>query len=135
MRRIQIEVRPRTSIEGLERTRLLKPLAFGFRLVEVQGVANERLQRFLIDLLSLVKIDGPPCVPLETGVEEARRIVQRRPLRKRHLHHALVRLTRADQSVMRPHGHPSPLPLLNDVGIGFFDYGTEPAEHLAAPVA
>src|SRR5262245_50915181 len=36
---------------------------------------------------------------------------------------------------MRPHRHPSPFPLLDDFGIGFLHQRTEPAEHLAPPVA
>src|SRR5262249_44106356 len=33
------------------------------------------------------------------------------------------------------HWNPSPLPLLDDFGIGLLYQGTEPAEHLAPPVA
>ena len=72
---------------------------------------------------------------LETGVEEARRILQSRSFGEGHLHDVLVRLTRADHAVVRPHRNPSPLPLLDDFGVGFLDQGTEPAEHLAPPVA
>ena len=36
---------------------------------------------------------------------------------------------------MLPDRNASPLPLLDDVGIGFLDQGAEPAEHLAPPVA
>ena len=46
----------------------------GFGLVQGHGGANESLQRFLVYLLALVEVDGAPCVPLKTGVEEARRI-------------------------------------------------------------
>src|SRR5262245_34734520 len=112
-----------------------KSSAFGFGLVQGHGGANESLQRLLVDLLALVEVDGSPCVALETGVEEARRIVEGRAFGEGHLHHALVGLACADQSVVRPHRNPSPLPLLDDVGIGFLDQGTEPAEHVAAPVA
>jgi len=61
--------------------------------------------------------------------------LQSRPVGEGHLHDVLVSLTCADQSVVRPHRNPSPLPLLDDLGIGFLDQGTEPAEHLAPPVA
>src|SRR5262249_35547674 len=54
---------------------------------------------------------------------------------KGHLHDVLVRLACADQSVVRPHRNALPLPLLGDLGIGFLDQRTEPAEHLAPPVA
>src|SRR6516225_11839035 len=110
-------------------------LALGSGLVEGHGGANEGLQRLLVYLLALVEVDGTPCVPLKTGVEEARRILQSRPFGEGHLHDVLVGLACADQSVVRPHWNASPLPLLDDFGIGFLDQGTEPAEHHAAPVA
>src|SRR5262249_50032213 len=88
-------------------------LAFGSGLVQGHGGANESLQCLLVYLLALVKVDGAPCVPLKTGVEKARRILQRRSFGEGHLHHALVSLAGADQSVVRPHRNPSPLPLLH----------------------
>src|SRR4051794_20618866 len=103
--------------------------------VERDGGANEVLQRVLVDLLALVEVDGAPDVPVEAGVEEARGILQRGPFGEGHLHDALVRLARADDPVVLPRRDPSPLPLLDDVGIGLLDQATEPAEHLAAPVA
>src|SRR5215469_1987368 len=103
--------------------------------VQGHGGANERLQRLLVYRLALAEVDGTPRVPLETRVEEARRILQSRPLGEGHLHDVLVGLTGADQSLVRPHWHASPFPLLDDFRIGFLDQGTEPAEHLAPPVA
>src|SRR5215468_3695340 len=44
--------------------------------VQGHGGANESLQRLLIYLLALVEVDRTPCVPLQAGVEEARRILQ-----------------------------------------------------------
>src|SRR4029434_1641839 len=110
-------------------------LALGCGLVQGHGGANESLQRLLVDLLTLVEVDGTPCVPVKTGVEEARSILQSAPFGEGHLHDVLVSLACADQSVVRPNRHPSPLPLLDDVGIGFLDQGTEPTEHLAPSVA
>src|SRR5207249_1940531 len=109
--------------------------ATGTGRVQRHGGANESLQRLLVYLLALVKVDGTPCVPVKTGVEEARRVLQSRPFGEGHLHDILVRLTRADQSVVRPDRNTSPLPLLDDFGIGCLDQGTEPAEHLPPPVA
>src|SRR5436190_3584939 len=125
---------------GRSERRAMRPipfrgLALGCGLVQGHGGANESLQRLLVYLLALVEVDGTPCVPVKTGVEEARRILQSRPFGEGHLHDVLVSLARADQSVVRPHRNPSPLPLLDDFGIGFLDQGTEPAEHLAPPVA
>src|SRR6516165_3894556 len=96
-------------------------LASASGLVQGHGGANERPQRFLVYLLALVKVDGTPCVPLETGVEETRRILQSGPFRESHLHDVLVSLACADNSVVLPHRHPSPFPLLDDFGIGFLD--------------
>ncbi len=45
------------------------------------------------------------------------------------------KLARADDAVVLPHRNPSPLPLLDDLGIGCLDQDTEPAEHRAPPVA
>jgi len=45
--------------------------ALGSGLVEGDGGAQESLQGLLVYLLALVKVDGTPRVPLETGVEEA----------------------------------------------------------------
>src|SRR5262245_1763489 len=109
--------------------------ASGFGLVQGHGGANESLQRLLVYRLAFVEVDGTPCVRLGTGVEESRRILQSRRFGEGHLHDVLVSLAGADHSVVLPHRNPSPLPLLDDFGIGFLEQGTEPAEHLAPPVA
>src|SRR2546428_4376555 len=57
------------------------------------------------------------------------------PLEKVHLHDVLVRLAGADQSVVRPHRNPSPLPLLDHLGVGLLDQCAELGQHLAPPVA
>src|SRR5581483_5346389 len=106
-----------------------------FGLVQGHRGTNEGLQRLLVDLPALAEVDGTPRVPFETGVEEARRILQGGAFGEGHLHDVLVGLARADDSVVRPHRNASPLPLLDDFGIGFLHKGTEPAEHLAPPVA
>src|SRR5262249_4929614 len=113
----------------------VRRLAFGFGLVQDHGGANERLQRRLVDLVALVEVDGTPYVPLKTGIEEARRILQARAFGEGHLHDALVSLTGADQSVVRPHRNASPLPLLDNVGTRFFDEAAQPAHLLPPPVA
>src|SRR5262249_32269413 len=74
-------------------------------------------------------------VAFEAGVEETRRVRQRGALGEGHLHDVLVGLACADDSVVLPDRNPSPLPFLDDVGIGFLDQGAEPAEHRAPPVA
>src|SRR6202521_5818663 len=81
------------------------------RRVQCHGGANERLQRLFINLVALMEIDGTPGVAFEAGVEEARRVLQRGALGEGHLHDILVRLTGAENSGVRPHRNPSPLPL------------------------
>src|SRR5437763_5311542 len=65
--------------------------------------ANESLQCLLVDRIALVEIDGAPCVPLETGIEEPRRVPQSRPFGEGHLDDVLVSLAGADQPGVRPH--------------------------------
>src|ERR1043166_1770122 len=110
-------------------------LVSGLGFVQGDGGANQRLQGALVYLVAFVEIDGPARVPVKAGIEEARRILQRRSLGEGHFHHVLVGLAGADYSVVRPHRHPAPLPLLDDVGIGFLDQRAQPAERLVAPVA
>src|SRR6188768_1351123 len=105
------------------------------RLIQGHGGLDEALQCLLVYLLALVEVDGSPGVALEARVEEARRIVEGRALREGHLHDLLVGLPGADDAVVLPDGSAPPLPLLDDLGIGLLDEGTEPAEHLAPPVA
>src|SRR5262245_9596781 len=111
-----------------------KRAGLGLVLVQGHGGPDERLQRRLGDLVIFVEVDGPPCISLEAGVEETRRILQRRPFGEGHLHDALVGLARADDAVVRPHRPPSPFPLLGDVGVCFLYERAETAEHLAPPV-
>src|SRR5262249_8491025 len=103
--------------------------------VQLYRRANQTLQCLLVDLLALVEVDGPSGGALEARVEEARRVFEGGPPGERHLHHVLVRLAGADQSVVRPHRNPSPLPLLDHVGVGLLDQCAELGEHLAPPVA
>src|SRR5258708_12542367 len=119
---------------SLVRSTVFRGAALGFGFVQGHGGANESLQRLLVYLLALAEVDGAPRVPIKTGVEEARRILQRRPFGEGHLHHVLVGLARADQSVVRPHRNPSPLPLLHDFGIGLLSQGSQPPLPLAPPV-
>src|SRR5438552_4027392 len=104
------------------------------RRVQCHGGANERLQRLFINLVALMEIDGTPGVAFEAGVEEARRVLQRGALGEGHLHDILVRLTGADNSGVRPHRNPSPLPLLDHFGVGLLDENSDPSDRLAPPI-
>src|SRR5215475_534680 len=70
----------------------------------------------------------------QAGVEKARRVFERGALGEGPLHHTLVRLAGADDSGVRPHRHPSPLPLLDHFGVGLLDETSHPNEHLASPI-
>src|SRR5688572_23280230 len=80
----------RTTCARTARTEPGAELAWGFGLVQGDGGANERLQRLLVYLLALAEVDGTPSVSVQTGVEEARRILQCRRLGEGHLHDVLV---------------------------------------------
>jgi len=55
-------------------------LDLGSRLVQGNSGANERLQRLLIYLVTLVNVDGTPGVSLKTGIEEAGGILYLSPV-------------------------------------------------------
>src|SRR3954453_14498966 len=84
---------------------------------------------------ALMDIDSAPGVAFQAGVEEAGRILQGGPLGEGHFHDALVRLAGADDPAVRPHRNPSPLPLLDDVGVGLLDETSNPGQRLAPPIA
>src|SRR5262249_31996040 len=90
----------------------------GFGRVQVHCGTIESLQGLFANLRALMEADGSPCVPLETGVEKARRVLQSRSFGEGHLHDAFVGLSCADDSVVRPRRNPPPLPLLHDLRIG-----------------
>src|SRR5438874_11814971 len=51
-----------------------------------------------------------------------------------HLPDILVGLASADDSGVRPHRNPSPLPLLDHFGVGLLDENSDPSERLAPPI-
>ena len=56
------------------------------------------------------------------------------PLAKVSFTTVLVGLTGADDSGVRPHRNPSPLPLLDHFGVGLLDETSDPSERLAPPI-
>src|ERR1700748_516366 len=104
---------------------LIRPLAAGagrFRLVlaleiERHGSEDEVLQRRLIDLVAVVNVDGAADISVETGVEQAGRVLQRSTLGECHLDDALVRLPGADDAAVRTDRRPHQLPLLDHLGV------------------
>src|SRR5947209_19680832 len=72
------------------------------RTVEGDRLANERLERGLVDVFSFVDVDRAAYVSVETRVEETGRILQRRALGEGQLHDILVGFARADDAVVRP---------------------------------
>src|SRR3989304_2123207 len=63
------------------------------RSIESDGRADERLGRIRVNLLTLVNVDGAPCVPVKARVEELGRILQGSTLEEGQLHYRLVRLS------------------------------------------
>src|SRR5213075_1164148 len=84
------------------RVKLVGPLAArspGLRLaleIERHCSADEILQGRLIDLVAFVDVDGAPGIPVEAGVEQTRRVLQRGSPGKCHLDDVRVRLAGAD---------------------------------------
>src|SRR6476646_7557050 len=108
--------------------------------VERDGLADERLQRRLVDLLILGDVDRAARLALQARVEQALGIIQRRALHERQLDDALVGLAGADDAVARPDrcartGGLGPRPLLDDLRVGGRDDPPHPAQRLAAPIA
>src|SRR5207245_2260694 len=90
--------------------------------IERHCSANEILQGSLIDRVAVVDVDGAPDIPVEAGVEETCRILQRNSLGKCHLDDVLVRLSRADDAAVGPDRRSwirgfHPLPLLDDLRV------------------
>src|SRR5437879_2587505 len=90
--------------------------------IERHCSADEVLQGRLIDLVALVDVDGAPDIPVEAGVEQTGRILQRSSLGKCHFDDVLVRLSRTDDAAMGEDGSPRgrflpPLPLFDDLRV------------------
>lgn len=90
-------------------------------------------QSLHVHLVALMKVNRASCFTFEARVEEVFGIFQRGSLGESHFYDVLVRLTSADQSIVRPHRN-SPFPFFNDFGIGLLDESAEMQEHLASPV-
>src|SRR5712691_2610893 len=108
-------------------------------VIERHCSADEILQGRLIDRVAFVDVDGAPDIPVEAGVEETRRVLQRSSLGKCHLDHVLVRLSRADDAAVGPDGSPrrcplDPLPLFDDLRVCLVYDSAHFRERLPAPV-
>src|SRR5882762_9129782 len=107
--------------------------------IERHCSTDELLQGRFIDRVAFVDVDGAPDIPVEAGVEETCRVLQRSSLGKCHLDDILVRLSRADDAAVRPDGSPRgrlfpPLPLFDDLRVCVVDDCAHSREHLPAPV-
>ncbi len=86
------------------------------------------------------KVDRPARAAVEPGIEEPRRIVERRAMRKSELHLVLIDLPRADQARMLPHRHArrigglAPLHPFPDFGPGAQNERTGARQHPAPPI-
>src|SRR5438093_3684678 len=104
------------------------------RTVEGDRLANERPEGGLVNFFSFVDVDRAAYVSVETRVEETGRILQRRALGEGKLYDILVGFASADDAVVRPNRSAHPLPLLDDVRVGFLDELAHSAEGFPAPV-
>ncbi len=77
-----------------------------FGSVQGHRRAHQGLERRLIQRRALGQIDGAAGVPIEAGVEQARRVLQRGALGEGQLHDGLVGLARAEDASVRPHRNP-----------------------------
>src|SRR5579863_1274902 len=114
------------------RLRFLRTLRLE-RTIEGNRLANECLERSLVNFFSFVDVNRPAHVSFEARVEETRRILQKRALGERKLHDLLVGFAGANDSVVRPN-RSAPLPLLDRVRVCRLDQLAHSAEGFSAPV-
>src|SRR6478736_3752548 len=106
-------------------------LLAGSGLVVGRGGAHELLQCRLVDRLAFMDVDGTSRVALQTGVEQALRIRERRATGESHLDDTVVALAGADDAVVRPDRDAAPLHFLDGLRVGILDESPDPAERLA----
>jgi hypothetical protein len=105
---------------------MIEPAFSGLGRIQRHGGANQSFQSFLVDLLTFMEVDSTPHSALETGIEEARGIIQKGAFGECHLYRLLVGLAGADDAVVRPHGV-LPLPLFDDFRVGLPDQRAQAA--------
>ena len=108
-------------------------LALALKIV-LNSCTDEIFQSCFVNLLAFVDIDGAPDIAVEAGVEQTGGVFQGSPFGKGHLDDALVRLAGADDAAVGPDRSTHPLPLFNDLRVGFVYDLTNFREHLPAPV-
>jgi len=99
----------------------------------IGGSPDERLERRRVDRVAFVEVNGAPNFSFETGVEEARRILEEGTLGERDFDRLLIGLSRTDQPIVRP-DRDTPLPFFDDFRIGFNDKGSNFRKNRSAPV-
>lgn len=104
------------------------------RTVEGDRLANERLEGGRVNRFSFVEVDRATDVAVETRIKKTGRVLQRRTLGEGELHDLLVGLARAEDAVVRPDRCAHPLPLLDDVRVGFLDELAHHAKGFPPPV-
>src|SRR6185312_11458563 len=104
------------------------------RSIEGNCRTDERLECSCVYFVALMDVDRSPYISIEARIEKLRRVLQRSAFREGELHDRLVRLAGAHDPVVRPDGRPHPLPLFDDVRVGFPDELAHPAQRLASPI-
>src|SRR5690606_34982964 len=96
---------------------------------------DQRLERLRVDLVALAPVDGAAGVAAEARVEEVGGVVEGGSAVEGGLHRRLVGLAGADDLAgVVPDGDASPLPLFDNVRVGFVDERPDAGEGLATPV-
>src|SRR5690242_20689998 len=122
----------RTATRARPGLRPPSPAAARRRLIPGHGRAHEGPERLFVDDVALVEIDRAPDAAFQARVEQALRVRKRGALGEGRLHGVLVHLAGTEDASERPHRH-SPLPLLDDLGVGLPDESAKPGERPAAP--
>src|SRR5260370_31451033 len=107
--------------------------------IETGALDDECLQSGRVDGVTLMAIDGTNRLAVQTGVEEAFRVLQLGPFWKRQPHRVLEDLAYADDAVVGPDWHALgaggflPLHLFDYAGVGAPDQSPQPAQPLTPP--
>src|SRR5215475_2089098 len=105
-----------------------------FGLIVINGGTDEILQRSLVNLVALGKIDRSPHLASEARIEELVRIREAGPVGEGKFHLALEDGGNCDQSLARPGWASHPLPTFGDLVVGRQDALADGGKRISTPV-